>query len=182
MPRIVVAYHTYASHTSVIAHHVARRLEDRGALVRLVDLSAEEPELGVDDYDGALVAAPMRMASFHDVVAAFISRHRAFLDSVPNGFISVSLAAAGDETDLANVDRADDAFFNAIAWRPGTVHRAAGAVLDRELNALERTALHATLRKKGHEPDPSGQTIFTDWAALEAFADGFLADLPNKQA
>ena len=60
MPRYLIAYASREGQTEKIAHHIAHRLENDGALVRLIDLKAHETEAGADDcgdVPGAATAA-----------------------------------------------------------------------------------------------------------------------------
>jgi menaquinone-dependent protoporphyrinogen oxidase len=175
MHRILIAFATTEGQTEKIAHHLARRFEDRGCSVRLVDCREPDGVAIEGGFDGVLLAGSLHVGTYQPELLDFARGHRELFAGAPFGFVSVSLTAAGEEAgERAAVAQSTDAFMEAAAIRADRVHYAAGAVHDSELNLVKRLALHAILAAKGVTPDPSGHTEFTDWPALDAFADEFL--------
>jgi menaquinone-dependent protoporphyrinogen oxidase len=176
MARFLVAFASREGQTEKIAHHCARRLEDRGHISRLVDLAAGETEAGADDCDAAILAGSIHRGRHESELAAFIMRHAPALRQRPGAFLSISLAAAShDENERSAIDELVQGFLHEVGWQPEQVLLVAGAVHDRELNALERFVLHRIVDAHGVERHPSGDTELTDWAALDSFVDAFAA-------
>ena len=175
MRRILIAFASTEGQTEKIAHHLARRFEDRGSSVRLVDCRESDGVAIEGEFDAVLLAGSLHVGTYQRELLDFARSHRDMCAGAPFGFVSVSLSAAGDDAaERTAVAQATDAFMEAAAIRPDRVHHAAGAVHDPELGLVKRLALHAILAAKGVTPDPSGHTEFTDWGALDAFADEFL--------
>jgi menaquinone-dependent protoporphyrinogen oxidase len=182
MQRYLVAYVSREGQTEKIAHHVARQLEDCDALVRLIDVKAHETEAGADDCDAVIIAGSVHRARFDPELSAFIMRHGPALRRCPSAFLPVSLSAASHEpSDRAAIDEVVQNYLAELGWKPDEVFHVAGAVHDRQLNLLERTALHAILNMKGVEPHPSGDTELTDWTALDEFLRGFRERVKAQQ-
>jgi menaquinone-dependent protoporphyrinogen oxidase len=182
MQRYLVAFASREGQTEKIAHHVARRVEDDGSLVRLIDIRANESEAGADEYDAMLIAGSVHVGRFDPELAAFITRHIAALRRCPSAFLPVSLSAASqDESEKSAIDEIAQGYIAELGWVPDAVHHVAGAVHDRKLNALERTVLHAIVDSKGVERQPSGDTELTDWAELDAFVRSFEALTRSRQ-
>jgi menaquinone-dependent protoporphyrinogen oxidase len=84
--------------------------------------------------------------------------------------LSVSLAARSRDARKAAAARTIAEKFLAETGLAGaTMHLAAGAVHKRELNWVTRWMMREILAKRGVEPDPSGDTVFTDYVAFDAF-------------
>lgn len=181
MPRYLVAFVSREAQTEKIAHHVARRIEDDGSLVRLIDIAARESEAGADDCDAILIAGSVHLGKFDQPLSAFIIRHGEALRRCPSAFLPVSLSAAShEETERAAVDEIAQRFVAELGWRPDAVYHVAGAIHDRRLNPPERVVLHAIADSKGVERHPSGDTEFTDWGALDAFVQSFEAFVQTR--
>lgn len=176
MLRYLVAYASREGHTEKVAHHVARRLEDDGQLVRLIDVKTHETEAGADDCDAMVIAGSVHIGQFDTELANFVMRHGEALRRCPSAFLPVSLSAASHEQSERNaIDEIARRFVAEHGWAPDVIYHVAGAVHDRQLNSIERAVLHAIVDSKGVERDPSGDTELTDWAALDGFVRSFEA-------
>jgi len=183
MRRVLVAFTSQEGQTHHIAHHVARQLEDKGFLVRLIDILQNETEAGADDCEAVILAGSIHRGSYHHALSSFIMRHGPSLREVPSAFLSVSLSAASDETDeRAAIDEISNRFMAENGWSPERVKHVAGALHDREVNFVERQVLHSILDNKGVERHPSGNTELTDWTELDRFIAEFAQLVPPPRA
>ncbi len=176
MLRYLVAYVSCEGQTEKVSHFVARRLEDDGALVRLVDIKAHETETGVDDCDAMMIAGSVHRGQFDGELSSFIMRHGESLRRCPSAFLPVSLSAASHEqSERSAIDEIAQRFVAEHGWVPDVVWHVAGAVHDRRLNPIERLILHTIVDSKGVERHPSGDTELTDWGGLQRFVRQFEA-------
>jgi menaquinone-dependent protoporphyrinogen oxidase len=183
MRRVLVAFTSQEGQTHHIAHHVARQLEDKGFLVRLIDILEKETEAGADDCEAVILASSIHRGSYHHAMSSFIMRHGPRLRAVPSAFLSVSLSAASDEADeQAAIDEISRKFLAENGWAPERVKQVAGALHDRELGFVERQVLHGILDSKGVARHPSGNTEFTDWSDLDKFLAEFAPLVPAPPA
>ena len=181
MLRYLVAYASREGQTEKIAHRMARRLEDSGELVRLIDIKGQESEAGADEYDAMIVSGSVHRGEFDPELSRFIIRHGEALRRTPSAFVCVSLSAASHEaSERSAIDEIAQRFIAEHGWMPDLVHHVAGAVHDRRLNALERVILHTIVDSKGVERHPSGSTELTDWADVDAFVRSFEALTESK--
>ena len=181
MQRFVVAFASQAGQTEKIAHHVARTLENAGQIARLIDVGSEDDISDVGECDAAIIAGPMRMGMHGPALAAFVAENREMLNAVPSAFLSVSLSAASpDPRERHEAEDRAVLFEEETGWRPDHTRIIGGAVHDRAHNPIIRFILHAILRRKGVTLDPSGNTEFTDWAALDRFVLEFMRDVAAK--
>ena|SRR5690606_6050259 len=176
MLRYLIAYASREGQTDKIAHHVAHRLENDGALVRLIDLKAHETEAGADDCDAVIIAGSVHIGWFDPELSSFVMRHGEALRRCPSAFLPVSLSAAShEESERSAIDEIAQRFVAEHGWKPDVIYHVAGAVHDRLLNPIERAVLHAIVDSKGVERHPSGDTELTDWSGLDRFVRDFEA-------
>lgn len=178
MSRVLIAFASSEGHTELVAHHVARKLEDRRHVTRLINLATHEGEAGADEYDASIIAGSIHRGSFAPVVTSFLMRHGPAVRSHVSAFLTVSLSAAShDDNEIAAIQEIADRFLFEAGWHPEFVEHVAGAVYDRQLSLVERTILHAIMRQHETEPDQSGTTVLTDWQRLDEFVGEFAARL-----
>ena len=182
MQRYLVAFASREGQTEKIAHFIARRVEDDGSLVRLIDVGAHESEAGADECDALLLAGSVHLGRFDPELSAFIMRHGAALRRCPSAFLPVSLSAASLEvSERSAIDEIAQRYVAELGWTPDVVHHVAGAIHDRQMNAFERMVLHAIFDSKAVERHPSGDTELTDWTALAAFIRSFELLVQSRQ-
>ena len=71
-------------------------------------------------------------------------------------------------------------FEHRTQWTPREVHHAAGAFRFSQYDFLKRWALKYIAYRKGQPTDTSKDYELTDWDALGAFVDSFVAKLTAK--
>ena len=95
---------------------------------------------------------------------------------MPNAFISVSLSAAGDNpSDLAGIRDCVDRLERETLWRPAAVHHASRAMRFSAYGFFTKLAIRYIARRRGKSVKTSEDYDLTNYAALEAFIDRFVA-------
>lgn len=176
MSTVLIAYGTTEGQTASVAEFMADILRAHGHEVRCAEVRALGPT-GTDGCDAALVGAPVHVGKHDKRVVQFVRTHRGWLDHVPSGFFSVSLAATGDE---AQARTYVEEFEEATGWRPQRVSRVAGALPYTRYGFVKRMLMK---RIAGSKPgtlstDTSRDHSYTDWDEVRAFTDGFAEALP----
>jgi len=183
MLRFMVAYHSEEGQTEKVAHHVARQIENRGQVARLIQTDDVDDISEVGAFDAAIIAGALHLGAYGSALTEFVSKHAGELNKVPSTFLTVSLSAASDDPlDLVGTEKDALEFQQETGWSPEHMQFVAGAVRDRETGLLKRLMIHAIMRIKGVELDPSGTTEFTDWGALDRFVTGFVAEVAASRA
>lgn len=190
MKTVAVLYATREGQTRRIAEHVAAILRTRGLLVDVVEVGRSLPP-GFDPsrFAATVVAASVHVGRHEKEMVEFVKRHRAGLERAPSAFLSVSLSEAGAEdasaTDkrreraTANVKAMIDAFLRETGWNPTRLQPVAGALLYRQYGTIVRLVMRFIAKQAGSTTDTSRDHEFTDWQALDRFADEF-ANLVDK--
>ena len=184
MKALAVLYATREGQTRRIAERIAATLRTRDFRVDVVDVGCAPPaDFALARYAAAVVAASIHIGKHEPEMIAFVKRHRADLERIPTLFLSVSLSQAGADdanaTDrrrqsaAANVETMIVRFLRRTGWKPTRVHPVAGALLYRQYGIVVRFAMRFISTLVGASTDTSRDHEYTDWRAVERFADEF---------
>ena len=173
--KLLVAYASTEGQTRKIARHVTDRLADAGHTVEILPL-ADADGLDPARFDGAVLAASVHAGHYQPALAAFVEAHRGWLAAHPTLFLSVSLCAAGHEAeDWRALDRVAADFADATGWSPGAVMQVAGAYRPSRYDLVRRFVMRRIVAAKDPGADLDAEIEYTDWAALDAGLDHWLA-------
>ncbi|MGH1565355.1 flavodoxin domain-containing protein [Mumia sp. DW29H23] len=180
MSRILILYGSTEGQTATIAEHVADVVRGHGHDVDVADVKRSR-RLRLDPYDAVVVGASIHMGKHDHRVVDFVTRHREALEHVPSAFFSVSLAAHGDE---GTAERYVEELERRTGWRPAVVARFAGALRYTRYGILKRHMMKRIALDKpgGLGTDISRDYEYTDWAAVERFADDVVLALTTELA
>jgi menaquinone-dependent protoporphyrinogen oxidase len=150
--------------------------------VQVRDLGAH-PALRINDYAAAVLASPVHAGKHEASMTKFVKQHVAGLERIPTAFLSITLSEAGAERTTAtpeeharfaaDVQMMIDTFVKQTGWKPGYIKPVAGALLYNKYNFLIRFVMKRIARKAGAATDTSHDYVYTDWVALDRFADEF---------
>lgn len=179
---ILVIYASVEGQTRKIATHVAERIEATGRSVVLADV--REPGFAVPgQFDGIVLCAPIHVGRYPEAFARFVADWRQAIESVPNAFVSVTLAIhSDDEAERAEARAFPDKLARKTGFRAQMVHHAAGALKFLEYDFFKRYVMRRIAAKEGGPVDVTRDHELTDWAALDAFTDAFLAEVEVEAA
>lgn len=181
MARILIVYGTTESHTRKVAYRIAALACEAGHTVEVVDAAIRRSALAAGDYDAVLVGASVHRGRFQKAVEHFVKENLAFLNHTPSAFFGVSLVAASQDPEHAReADRLVERFLAETGWRPA--HRAsfAGALLYSRYNVLKRLVMRLIAGREGGGTDMSRDYEYTDWHAVDGFAQSFLGVAPSS--
>jgi len=188
MRTLAVLYATREGQTRRIAEHVAATLRTLDFSVDVVDVGETlRPDFDLTRYAGAVVAAPVHVGKHERGMVEFVKAHRSVLERIPSAFLSVSLSEAGAEDASATAERKKraavnvktniDAFLRDTGWSPSHVHPVAGALLYRQYGTILRLVMRFIAKQVGATTDTSRDHEFTDWQALDRFANELATDI-----
>ena len=168
MSRILLVYASKHGQTFAVASHVAQRLRTAGHAVDVVDAASRPP--APDSYDLAIVGACIELARHSAYTCDYVLRHRAALAAMPTAFFSVSMSAAQPDAGRDPHGYMEKTFTQ-VGWHPDVCEAFGGALRYRQYGWLTRFALKQMAKRAGHSTDTSRDHVFTDFAAVTAFAD-----------
>lgn len=172
--QVLILYESIEGHTRKIAETIAGQIEKAGNevfLTRASDPTFCDPA----QYDAAVLCAPVHIGTYPTAFTSFVQNWNASLKEVPTAFVSVSLAAAGDDRDGTHeaAGYVDD-FVEKTGWTADEVHHAAGALKYLEYNYFKRWMMRRIVEQEGGPVDTNKDYELTNWAGLADFVADFL--------
>lgn len=169
--KILVTYATSDGHTRKIGRHIADMIANAGHAVELLDL-ADTMDIDLGRFDGAILAASVHMGHYQRSLTDFVTGQSKSLKGIPTLFLSVSLAAAGHDTeDWTGLDRIMEDFIEATGWTPGRVEQIAGAYMPSQYDIFRRFIMRRIIASKDSGTDLGADHVYTDWGALDRIVD-----------
>ena len=179
-------YRTLRTIAVLYATRVAATLRTRGFAVKIRDLAvALPPDFDLNRCAGAVLAASIHMGKHEKELVAFVKRHRAELERMPCTLLSVSLSQASVEDPAtppgrrqrttAYVRRTIEKLLRKTRWKPTQVHAVAGALLYRQYRMPVRLMVRFIAGVVGVNTETTRDHEYTDWQALDRYADEFAA-------
>ena len=171
---VLIAFVSHDGQTARIAHRIGARLAAGHVAVEVVDLRSQA--CSPDGVRAVILGAPVRYGRHSKALRGWVRHHRVALNALPSAFFSVSLVAASTRAeDRGTAGDLMAGFLHATGWTPGLTHSFAGALRYRQYNPLLRLVMRRIARRSGGDTDTSFDHDYTDWAAVDAFADGCAA-------
>jgi menaquinone-dependent protoporphyrinogen oxidase len=176
---VLIAYETGEGHTATVAEGVKAACEKAGCQVRLMRCR-EVDQTALKGADGIVLGASVHMGKHHKRALKFAKQHQALLNQKPSAFFSVCLTAKSKkEKDRKEVQRYLSEFQLLTGWKPNPIQAFAGALLYTQYGIVKRKIMLSIVKKQGGDIDPSRDFVYTDWQAVEAFAQEFLESMPE---
>ena len=177
MSRILLLYATTEGQTALIAERIAHTLQDKGHSVNMLPADADPAQLDPAAYDAVIVGASIHYGHHPAYVHQLIRRHRDVLATRPCAFFSVSLSAGGPRPKLYAAQRYLDKFMRKTGWQPQLTASFAGALKYSVYGPIKRRVMIVFMTLGGGETDTSRDYEYTDWEAVEHFAEAFAQNL-----
>jgi menaquinone-dependent protoporphyrinogen oxidase len=176
MVRFLVVYGTTEGHTRKVAERAAEVLQRLGHQTVVQDSTKRVRPLRPDEADAVILAASVHAGRYQAALVHFVRASLPVLDTVPNAFLSVSLAAAGlDPVITAETGSYVEHLVESTGWRPQRVLHVAGALRFTRYDFLKRLVMRLVSGSHHGPTDTSRDHEFTDWGELERFLTQFAA-------
>lgn len=181
--KVLLVYGTTEGQTRKIARFVADLLAQQGHQTLVVDAIDATAAADPRGFDSVIIAASLHAGRYQSAVVHFVRQHLAAIDTRPNAFLSVSLAAVSDdEDDTLGLERCVLDFSQQTGWTPQLIHHVAGAFRYTAYDFLKRWAMKYIAHRKGGPTDTSRDHELTDWADLAQFVGNFSRVLQRAPA
>lgn len=176
MRPVIIVYSSLHGQTLKIAARIAHRLRAAGRAVELHDARHPPDAAALGRAAGVVVGSWVIGGRHRGPVLRFVRRHRAALAALPGAFYSVSLLQRSPREESRR--RAADyvpRFVRETGWQPPSTAVFAGALTFTRWGWLRRRLMRAIWRREGIDPDLTRDHEYTDWPAVDRFADDVLA-------
>jgi menaquinone-dependent protoporphyrinogen oxidase len=172
--RFLIVFATTEGHTRNLATFASDRLRRVGHQVHICD-AAQSDMADFARFEAALLIASVHLGRYQASLTKFARTNHVALNAIPSAFVSVSLSAAGADPSYPGLRDCVERLERDTFWRPGVVHHAAGAMPFSAYGFFTKFAIKLIARRHGMLVKSSQDYDLTDYAALEAFIDRFLA-------
>lgn len=170
--RFLIVHGGHDGQTRKIAEHIAGRLRERQRDAEVADATTLAADFSLAGFDTIVLGAAVRRERHSPAIVEFVRRHHDTLARRRGGFFSVCMAAASPHPERrALAQRWSEQFFDTSGWRPSHSAVFAGALRYRQYNWLLRLVMKRIARSEGVSTDTTHNHEYTDWRAVERFAD-----------
>lgn len=180
MAYICVLYASSEGQTREVAEWIADRL---GAAGHRVTVDPIDNRYQFGHCAAIVIGASIHVGPFPAELTRFVTQHRDLLSEKPTAFFSVSLTAAQqDQAARETVVGYHQTLAEGTGWEPGLSASFAGALKFSRYNFVKRMVMQKIAQERGLATDTRTDTEYTDWSAVESFADEVsrLLELPSR--
>ena len=169
MSRTLIAYSTVDGHTLKICSRIRQSLERMGHAATLAEIR-EGMSVDPGPFDLIVVGASIRYGKYRPAVFSFVEANRDALEQKPSAFFSVNVVARKRGKDTPESNPYIKAFRRKTTWAPGEVAVFAGKLDYPRYGFLDRQVIRFIMWLTDGPTDPATCIEFTDWQAVEMFA------------
>jgi menaquinone-dependent protoporphyrinogen oxidase len=173
MSTTCIIYATTEGHTARIAEKISQSLREKGHVVETSPAKERGPRLELEKYDGVIIGASIHYGRHPAYLRSLIRDHYRALEAVPSAFFSVSLSAGGSGAKPQAARRYLERFLRQAGWHPHLTATFAGALPFSRYGRLKRSLMVVFVGLAGGDTDTSRDYEYTDWGAVERFAQTF---------
>ncbi len=172
--RVLIAYATTDGHTGRICERLRQVMAGLERQVTVALLS-EAGALDLSGFDRIVIGASIRYGHHQPIVADFIDRHQALLESRPSAFFSVNIVARKPNKNTPATNPYCRKFLKSMTWQPRLTAVFAGKLDYPRYGFVDRQMIRLIMLITKGPTDPKAVVEFTDWARVEAFGREFCA-------
>lgn len=168
-PSVLLAYSSVDGQTLKICQRIQRTLEDVGHTVTLATVDAALA-MDVGAFDKIILGASIRYGKHRPAVYDFIARNRNWLARASSAFFSVSAVARKPGKDTPEHNPYYRMFVRRSRWSPAIAATFAGKIDYSRYARADRLVIRFIMWITHGPTDPDVAVEFTDWRAVDAFA------------
>ncbi|MBM5570068.1 MULTISPECIES: menaquinone-dependent protoporphyrinogen IX dehydrogenase [Deefgea] len=181
MPTILIPYASHDGQAQRIATLLAEHLSNADLHCVLLDLHQAAPEQNALQQASLIVlVAAVRYGKHLPAATRWLQRHRSILNTLALAVISVNLTARNREKCDLNRNTYLKKLLNQYAIKPIAACAIAGKLDYPRYRWIDRQMIRLIMLLTGGPTNPSVSTEFTDWHAVQSFAEQ-LAELATQR-
>ena len=181
MLKLLVAFTTYDGQIARIAERIASILIQAVFAAEVCDLARSRRKRSLEDYAGLIAGGPLHGGRHSLQLFKFVSEYGSVVNEQPSAFFSARLSAAGYEEQQGNATRCANESLEATNWQPDETTIVAGALLYQNYGFFKRWMMKVIIQRGGTgDTDTSRNCAYTDWGAVDDFANDFAGLLDSR--
>jgi menaquinone-dependent protoporphyrinogen oxidase len=169
MMKILLAHHSHDGQTTKVAQRIAERLRASGLVVVDVDVDdAPAP----DGYPVVILGDSIRLGRHSRALVRYLRHHHEALAHRPVALFQVSMTSAGTDAEhAAEAQRLVEQLVKKADVQPRLVAAFAGVLRYPSYGWVTRRVMRSIARREGNATDTTRDHEYTDWHAVDRFAD-----------
>ena len=174
MPKTaLVTFHTSEGQTAKIGERIAGRLRGAGLTAEVTPVESAPPP---DGFDVVVLGDPIHATHHSKAMRNYITQHLTSLGDRPTALFQVSLTSANpDEEHTAAALGLVHELLDDTGWDPDVVGMFAGALVYTQYGWIKKHIMRAIVKREGGNTDMHHDYEYTDWVAVDRFADDVAA-------
>lgn len=173
--RVLLVFHSGEGQTAKIADRIAQRLRGAGAAVEVHDADDAPSPAG---FDAVVLGDSIHVGHHSKALRRYGEEHADAVNAMPMALFQVCMASADhdDEHDhIANKYLAD--LLHETGIDPDVVGMFAGALAYTRYGWITKRVVRSIEKREGRSTDMTKDVEYTDWDAVDHFADDVVAML-----
>lgn len=172
-PRVLVALHSSRGQTEKIGRHLADRLYAHGSAVDVHPVDSAPAPAG---YDVVVLGDSIHLSHHSRELVGYLHRHAVELSGIPSALFQVSMTSMDtDQEHAAKAQQMVRQLLDETGFAPDALAMFAGALAYTTYSWATRRMICAIAQQTGLSTDTSHDHEYTDWAAVDRFADEIYA-------
>ena len=178
MSRILILYGTGEGQTRKVANRIAEVAGGRGHEVEMVKGNKAPADFSPKGFDAAIIGTSIHMGLHQISVKKLVKANRNDFNNMPCAYFCVCLTAISDKPqDKMQVEKYINDFKGYTGLQPVLTAVFAGALRYPYYNFIKRFMVKLVARRIGADTDTKREFEYTNWQAVDRFAEGFLDSL-----
>ena len=174
MQKFLISYSSVDGQTLKICRHIQQVIENSGGTVVLFEIGSHSA-CDLAQYDTVVVGASIRYGKHRPDVYRFIETNRNILGGKHSAFFSVNVVARKPGKDTPEANPYLRTFIKKTDWTPNVLGVFAGKIDYPRYRFFDRHMIRLIMWMTNGPTDTASSTEFTDWNAVDRFADKLLS-------
>jgi len=179
---ILILFASLEGQTAKISNRIAQLLAKKGHGVtsRTAEKLPDDFDLGA--FEAVIIGGSIHMGHYPKYLLTFVKQHHDWLNSIPSAFFTVCMGINSQQAEARQEAAGySETFIAQTDWKPTHIATFAGAVKYTQYNFITRFIMKKISQKEGGSTDTSKDHEYTNWEAVERFADEFAKNLATLQ-
>ena len=179
---ILILYTTLEGQTEKIAARIANSLRSKNHQVVTHAGDHLPGDFKLETFDAAIIGGPIHMGRYPRPMKKFVKQYRDWLNKNPTALFTVCMAINSQLPESRQeAEKYAENFINETQWHPAQTVTFAGAVKFTQYGFITRYIMKRISKREGGSTDTSQDHEYTNWDAVEHFAEQFAKTLTAAQ-
>lgn len=180
---ILIIYGSLEGQTEKISEDIAKVIRNRGHHIAAMSGEQLPADFSLEDYDAVIIGGSIHMDRYPKYIKQFVNTNRDWLNKIPSAFFTVCMAIHSEKPkSKQHALHYSEHFLEQTGWRPSLTTTFSGAVKYTQYNFITRFIMKMISKREGASTDISRDHEYTDWQAVESFAEEFVGMLTSQES